>query len=68
LTVHSETRDDIEMAEFPSAFFPPYDYDKLYADCESYHQGHGRVYDNLGIDAERGALIVVRPDGCKSTS
>jgi len=63
LTVHSETRDDIEMAEFPSAFFPPYDYDKLYADCESYHQGHGRVYDNLGIDAERGALIVVRPDG-----
>lgn len=65
LTVHSETRDDIEMADFPSAFFPPYNYSKLYADCESYHKGHGQIYDNLGINKERGALIVVRPDGCE---
>jgi phenol 2-monooxygenase len=27
--------------------------------------GHGRAYENYGIDEQRGAVIVVRPDGCK---
>lgn len=65
ITIHSNSRDEIEMADFPSALFPPYDYDKIYADCESYHQGHGEIYKNLGIDVEKGAVIVLRPDGCE---
>lgn len=65
ITIHANSRDEVEMADFPSALFPPYDYNKIYADCESFHNGHGEVYKNLGIDRERGAAIVVRPDGCK---
>lgn len=65
ITVHAEHRDEIEMADFPSALFPPHDYGKIYADCESYHRGHGQIYQNLGIDSEEGAVVVLRPDGCQ---
>jgi phenol 2-monooxygenase len=36
---------------------------QIYADCESWHCGHGKAYEKYGIDSERGCLIVVRPDG-----
>jgi len=50
------------MADFPSTLFPPYNYDKVYADCESYHKRHGEIYKNLGVDTDKGAVILVRPD------
>lgn len=33
-----------------------------FSDDESYHQGHGRAYENFGIDPKVGCLVVVRPD------
>jgi phenol 2-monooxygenase len=35
---------------------------QIYADCESWHCGHGKAYEKYGIDSERGCLIVVRPE------
>ncbi|EPQ27980.1 uncharacterized protein PFL1_04307 [Pseudozyma flocculosa PF-1] len=39
------------------------DYWKIFCDDESYHAGHGRAYEKYGIDAQRGAVVVARPDG-----
>ncbi|KAK4237731.1 3-hydroxybenzoate 4-monooxygenase [Achaetomium macrosporum] len=35
---------------------------KVYADEESYNSGHGHAYEKYGVDPQRGALVVVRPD------
>ena len=37
------------------------DYEKIYADDDTYFSGHGHIYEKLGI-ASRGCLVVVRPD------
>lgn len=42
------------------------DINKVFVDDESYNSGHGRVYDTLGVDTVEGAVVIVRPDGCKS--
>ena len=42
------------------------DLQKVYIDDESYHSGHGRAYDFYGINPDRGAVIIVRPDNCKN--
>ncbi|KAF3317830.1 hypothetical protein TWF173_009651 [Orbilia oligospora] len=68
LTVHSAKRTDIELQSLPEAFHPldkskGWDYWKVYADDESYHEGHGKVYENFGIDRDEGCIVVVRPDG-----
>lgn len=38
---------------------------KVYADDESYNSGHGRAYEAYGVDPQRGAIVVVRPDHCE---
>ncbi len=38
---------------------------KVFADDESYNSGHGRLYERLGVDPAKGAIIVVRPDHCE---
>ncbi|KAK9342112.1 FAD binding domain-containing protein [Lipomyces starkeyi] len=68
LTVHASRRVDTEWDDFPLAFRPRdcagrMDYWKIYADDESYHEGHGHAYEKYGIDPEVGAYVVVRPDG-----
>jgi phenol 2-monooxygenase len=64
LTVHANNREQVDMQDFPApALFPAYDYKKIYADCETYHDGWGRVYENYGINPARGCIVVVRPDG-----
>ncbi|KAK6337830.1 hypothetical protein TWF696_001309 [Orbilia brochopaga] len=68
LTVHSAKRHHVELQGLPEAFHPfdrtrGWDYWKVYADDESYHEGHGRVYENFGIDRDEGCIVVVRPDG-----
>ena len=35
---------------------------KVYIDDDSYNNGHGHAYEALGIEANQGAMIVVRPD------
>lgn len=41
------------------------DLHKIYIDDESYHAGHGHAYDFYGVDPEKGAVAIVRPDNCK---
>lgn len=42
------------------------DLHKIFIDDESYHAGIGHAYDFYGVDAEKGAVAIVRPDNCKS--
>lgn len=67
LTVHAGPRTSIELQDLPSAFHPydpklGWDYWKVFVDDQSYHEGHGQVYANYGINPAYGASIIVRPD------
>ncbi|CAG8234244.1 unnamed protein product [Penicillium nalgiovense] len=67
LTIHSGSRRDIELLDLPEAFHPHHgdmgwDYWKVFVDEESYHEGNGQAYANYGIDLNRGASVIVRPD------
>ncbi|CCF46751.1 hypothetical protein CH063_15406 [Colletotrichum higginsianum] len=68
LTVHSAKRTDTELLrDFPDILHPfdphtGWDYNKVFVDDESYHEGHGEAYRNYGIDRQRGCAVVVRPD------
>jgi phenol 2-monooxygenase len=68
VTIHSSKRGDVELMDLHPAFRPwneeeGWDYWKVYADDESYHHGHGYVYNKCGINQENGGLVVLRPDG-----
>ena len=39
-----------------------YDYWKVYADDDSWHEGFADAYGAYGIDREDGCLVVCRPD------
>ena len=41
------------------------DLHKVYVDDEHYNSGHGHAYEVLGIDPEKGAMVIVRPDQCE---
>ena len=43
----------------------PVDVHKIFIDDQSYHSGHGHAYEYYGIHPNRGAIAIVRPDGCK---
>ncbi|PGG95582.1 hypothetical protein AJ79_09972 [Helicocarpus griseus UAMH5409] len=67
LTIHSAPRREIELSSLPEIFHPyceenGWDYWKVFADDESYHEGHGRCYENLGLDSGVGAAVIIRPD------
>lgn len=67
LTVHAGPRWDIELMDLPEVFHPysrtmGWDYWKVFVDDQSYHEGHGRAYENYGIDPNTGACVIVRPD------
>lgn len=38
------------------------DYWKVHVDEESYHEGHGQIYRNYGIDSATGCAVIIRPD------
>ncbi len=68
LVIHCAERDKVELLGLPDVFRPwseteGYDYWRVFADAESVHQGHGRVYERLDIQRDRGCNVVVRPDG-----
>lgn len=71
LTVHASPRTSLQNGIFdlPELLRGPYDeargwdYNRIFADDESYHAGHGQAYQGYGIDKERGCLVVCRPDG-----
>ncbi|KAI1454262.1 putative phenol 2-monooxygenase [Annulohypoxylon moriforme] len=68
LTIHSAKRTETELIrDFPEVLHPfdphtGWDYDKVFVDDESYHEGFGDAYTNYGVDKERGCVVVVRPD------
>ncbi|OCL11154.1 hypothetical protein AOQ84DRAFT_199228 [Glonium stellatum] len=68
LTLHSAKRCDVEiLRDFPELLHPfdkqvGWDYNKIYVDDESYHEGDNHAYENYGVDKERGCVVVLRPD------
>lgn len=68
LTIHSSKRTETNLLrDFPAILHPfdkhnGWDYNKVFVDDVSYHEGFGAAYDNYGIDKERGCVVVVRPD------
>jgi phenol 2-monooxygenase (NADPH) len=67
LTVHAAPRQKVEIFDFPEVFRPydqrdGWDYWKIFVDDESYHERHGQIYQNYGIDREHGCAIILRPD------
>ncbi|KAK7951034.1 phenol 2-monooxygenase [Apiospora aurea] len=69
LLVHRAPRGEVELLRDLHDVYHPFDaklgwdYDKVFADGESYHEGHGRAYEGYGVDPDKGAVVVVRPDG-----
>lgn len=67
LTCHSAPRKEVEFFDFPELLRPfvenvGWDYNKIFVDDESYHEGHGHAYENYGVDPEKGCVVVLRPD------
>ena len=67
LIIHSAPRTEIALLDLPEIYHPfdpkkGWDYDKVFVDDDSYHEGHGHAYKNYGIDEERGCVVIVRPD------
>lgn len=67
LAVHSGRRQQTTIFDFPEAFRnfderDGWDYSKIVVDDQSYHEGHGHIYDNYGIDPEEGCVVILRPD------
>lgn len=68
LTIHSAKRTETELLrDFPEILHPfdqhdGWDYNKVFVDDVSYHEGFGDAYTNYGVDKERGCVVVVRPD------
>jgi phenol 2-monooxygenase len=54
---------DLHPAFRPWSDEDGWNYWAVYADDESYHKGHGHVYERCGISKEDGALVLLRPDG-----
>ncbi|KAL3461616.1 thioredoxin-like protein [Aspergillus heterothallicus] len=67
ITVHAAPRNQLDIFDFPEAFRPygeidDWNYENVFVDDLSYHEGHGKLYETFGIDPEKGCLIVLRPD------
>ncbi|SPO03695.1 probable FAD monooxygenase [Cephalotrichum gorgonifer] len=67
LTIHSAPRAAVELLSLPEIFHPfsdeyGWDYNKVFVDDVSYHEGDGRAYENYGIDGRMGCVVIVRPD------
>ena len=67
LTVHSAPRTTVDIFAFPELLRPfdgqrGWEYDAIFVDDMSYHEGHGEAYKNYGIDQEKGCVVITRPD------
>ncbi|KAK8055161.1 FAD binding domain-containing protein [Apiospora rasikravindrae] len=70
--VLSGRRTEIELQQIPEVFTPTIGKLQLkcllnvFVDDESYNSGHGHAYESYGVEPQIGALVVIRPDQCKS--
>ena len=67
LTIHSGPRTALNLLDLPDILHPfdrttGWDYDKVFVDDESYHEGHGHAYEAYGVDRQRGCVVILRPD------
>lgn len=68
LTCHASRRVDVELlSDFPDVLHPfdemlGWDYDSVFVDDESYHEGFEDAYKGYGISRESGCVVVTRPD------
>lgn len=67
LVIHSAPRQEVELLDLHEMFHPfdekrGWDYEKVFVDDVSYHDGHGEAYKNYGVDKESGCVVIVRPD------
>jgi phenol 2-monooxygenase len=67
ITLHSAPRTEVEFFDFPDLLHPfteekGWDYNKIFVDDTSYHEGHGHAYDGYGVDKVGGCVVVLRPD------
>lgn len=68
LVVHCAERERVNLLGLHDVYRPwssddGYDYWRVFADAESTHEGHGRIYERLELDRQKGCVAVVRPDG-----
>ena len=69
ILVHTAKREEVELLRDLHVAYHPFDaklgwdYNKVFVDGPSYHEGHGGAYEGYGVDADKGAVVVVRPDG-----
>lgn len=67
LTIHSAPREAVDIFSFPEVLRPwdaklGWEYDQIFVDAVSYHEGHGEAYNNYGVDKKIGCFVVSRPD------
>ncbi len=67
LAVHYGRRQQPTIFDFPEVFRQydeqdGWDYWKIFVDDQSYHEGHGQLYQNYGIDPQEGCTVVIHPD------
>jgi phenol 2-monooxygenase len=66
LAVHHAPRQAVTIFDFPEVFRPfseteGWDYNKIFADDQSYHEGHGKFYETFGVSPQ-GCIVILRPD------
>ncbi|KIW48593.1 uncharacterized protein PV06_01165 [Exophiala oligosperma] len=66
LAIHNAPRTQVSFFDFPEVYrnfdeIEGWDYWKIFVDGQSYHEGHGQIYENLGI-GPAGCSVVLRPD------
>lgn len=67
LTLHSGPRVGVALLDLHEIFHPfsekdGWDYDKVFVDDVSYHEGFGDAYKNYGVDRQKGCVVITRPD------
>lgn len=67
LTIHCAPRGSVDIFDFPEILRPfdidtGWDYNQIFVDAESYHEGHGKAYEFYGVDPGEGCVVILRPD------
>ncbi|KAM0253642.1 hypothetical protein ACHAQJ_007154 [Trichoderma viride] len=66
LLIHNAPRTSVSIFDFPEIFRPfddidGWDYNKIFVDDVSYHEGFGNIYEALGV-SPKGCIVIIRPD------
>lgn len=67
LTIHSAPREAVTIFDFPEVLREfdsktGWEYDQIFVDGPSYHEGTSEAYTNYGVDKKSGCFVISRPD------